>query len=251
MLEVNFNHLTPETEGERQANVAFALSRGLPEFDDEALSILTVVANGWSAPRCMPGGFVLALNGALRLPGPPPTYWAALDSQPLVADFLTNPPKSTTYLVASQCHPRVFERLAGREVRLWHLGEKFRQVPAAISITPTSLMLMRHYGVRRFSIWGWDCCLSPEGRHHAVGSSIAGPLWEVDMNGDRYVTTSPWLSEVNNAARVLQALEWSGAEFEIHGDGLIANMYRLAKSGEEARIEILREVTPDETVEAA
>lgn len=248
MERVRFNRTTPTSDSDIPANVVSALGRGFVEADSDELPTLHVVANGPSAAGARVGEWALALNGAINLfpEGSPPPFWAALDSQPLVAEFLNRPDPRTTFFVASRCHPSVFDRLQGFDVRLWHLADEApgrRGVPPAVSVTAGSLMLMRRLGWRRFEIWGWDCCLDDKGNHHAHGSELGSdPVLEVDVEGARFLTKASWLDETEVAANVLTALQWSGAEFTIHGDGLTARVFEIAKAGRGAEIHILGEV---------
>src|SRR4051812_23421948 len=125
-LRIEARPITPDDQIRR--NMDYALSLGLPEADGGPLKHLTVVANGPSARHLplWPEGDTLALNGALKLfrtKGASPTYWAGCDPQPMVADFLDDPPDSTIYFVASKCDKAVFDALKGRDVRLWHIAD--------------------------------------------------------------------------------------------------------------------------------
>lgn len=179
---VGFQIIVPHGEDTISAHIAHALSLGLPEFDDGPLKTLSVIANGPSASLYdfdTPGP-TLALNGALKLftdRGKAPTYWACCDPQALVADFLVNPPLETVYLVASKCHPLVFQMLQGRDVRLWHIDDHpmvktgHRAIPVASSVTLCAISLMaRVYGVRHFETYGWDACFN--GTEHHAGQHI-------------------------------------------------------------------------------
>src|SRR6185369_7368494 len=111
---IDFDIRTPADELTIRAHVAHANTLGLPRSNQDA-KVLRVIANGPSAVLAPLDGPVLALNGAIQLfhnSGRVPMFWAACDPQELVADFLPdNPPRETIYLVASKCHPKVFEKL--------------------------------------------------------------------------------------------------------------------------------------------
>src|SRR5580765_5062864 len=172
LTEVEFVVSTPVSDEDLVANVRHALTLGLPELCDFEYAWngpLTVVASGPSALKAPFDGKTLAINGALGLftrAGRAPTYWVACDPQELVADFLDEMPESTTYLIASKCHPKVFERLRDRKVILWHVHDectweltKERQpVARAVSVTICAFELMARLGWRRFDTWGWDGC---------------------------------------------------------------------------------------------
>ena len=163
-------------------HIEHAMSLGLPEADGEPLRRLTIIANGPSAKDAPLDGDTLALNGALKLffnTGRVPTYWAACDPQrDYVLSFLDVPlSKETIYLVGSKCHPDVFKRLEGFDVRIWHINdypipEPGRPVKTASTVTLTAMTLMRRLGYRHFDLWGWDGCYGMDDSHHAVPHDV-------------------------------------------------------------------------------
>ena len=237
--QVVFDIKTPVNAEGIRSHVARSLAFGLPEADGLPLRTLTVVANGPSARGRQFQGDTLALNGAYRLfaPESPPTYWVACDPQQIVADFLGDVPfASTKHIVASKCHPAVFDRLRDYDTSLWHISDcdvgPLRAVPCAVSVTICALLLFQRLGYRRFEIYGWDCCYGPDGSHHA---SEDGPIKaddiEVEINGGaKFKTTTTWAAEINDIMGVLPVLEWTGAEVNIHGEGMVAAIRRGLKS---------------------
>lgn len=176
LAPVNFVVETP-CRDEVPGNIEHALSLGLPEADAEPLKRLTIIANGPSAKDAPLDGETVALNGALKLffnTGRVPTYWAACDPQrDYVLEFLDVPlSKETIYYVGTKCHPDVFKRLEGYDVRLWHISDypapkPIRAVPTGCSVTLVALGLFRRLGYRAFDVWGWDGCYV-DGEHHAA-----------------------------------------------------------------------------------
>lgn len=225
--------LPVDNEGLR-ANVRHALGLRLPElrdFEYPRPEQFHIVANGPSARRLdgsAPVPHTCALNGALGIFDAPPMYWAACDPQPMVADFLAPAVRDTVFLVASKCHPSVFEVLAGKGITpvLWHVWEEPTaglledrlSVGAGVSITNTVFELGAHLGYRRFVTTGWDGCYGPDGAAHANGPSPPPAdlkLWI----GDRSWPSCPaWALEAQDAAARLV-----GFPFPIHvnGDGFM------------------------------
>lgn len=216
-----------------QAQIEANLGLGLPEADAEPIKRLTIVANGPSAAHAPLDGPTLALNGALSLftrQGLWPTYWAACDPQALVADFVDSAPVETTYLVASKCHPSVFARLAGLDVRLWHIDDHDVQgrpaVKVATSVTSCVLGLMRRMGYRAFDIYGWDCCYT--GRRHHASCDEDAPASErdvtVEVDGRLFSTQHAWALEATEAEFILASSDFDAT---IHGDGLVRALVDL------------------------
>lgn len=226
---IGFEIQTPATDEQLANNVRYSMSLGLPEFDGEHLKTLTVVANGPSARGITFDGVTVALNGSISLfdPEHPPTYWVGCDPQSRLADLIVNPSHDTIYIVASKCHPDVFKRLEGFDVRLWHINDQeipgVRKVPCAVSVTICALMLFHRMGWRKIDVYGWDICFADDGSHHA-GAGIAHACQSVEIEvGDRtFVSTHTWAAEANDALNVIPVLEWCGTEVNIHGDGMLS-----------------------------
>lgn len=237
---VHFDIQTPGTSEEVCANVRHALSLDLPRAHHMGLQSptpLIVVANGPSAkqaPLDAPGA--IALNGALKMftdQGCAPQFWAACDSQAIVADFIPdNPPDSTIYLVASKCHPSVFEKLQGRRVLLWHLADEATDtihneptIMSAVSITLCALTLLRAMGLKRFVTYGWDGCYmdgadhaQPQvhSREHDIGISVGEQVFR---------TTGPWAAEGQDA--VTQLVYFADYTVEVRGGGYLDALLRF------------------------
>ncbi len=238
MKRVEFDVQLPTTDAVLHEHVLHALSLGLVEAErrpyQRSQPHLKVIASGPSAKLATLDGATLAVNNALQLftdQDKSPTYWAGCDPQQHLADFLKNPPTNTIYLVASKCHPDVFEALKDRKVILWHVDDPCildlvgieRMVPTACSITLTSFGLMEMLGYTTFEVWGWDACYQ-DGKSHAndqihAGQDVRiGVPDETQPDGYRYFhTTNSWALEAQDAMDKLPAFNVS-----IMGDGFIA-----------------------------
>lgn len=214
------------------SNVRHALTLGLLEPKDVELPFhepITIIANGPSARDAPLTGPTCALNGALQLfteKGLAPTYWAACDPQEMVADFVPDdPPEETVYLVASKCHPRVFEKLAGRKVVLWHVSDdatwdlvKDRQaVLAWVSVTLCTPELLARLGWRQFHIYGWDGCYI-DGADHAVGQAHKADNIEIGLGDRAFPTTTTWALEAQTACTALAGFPFP---IHVHGSGFV------------------------------
>lgn len=215
---VEFELILPTTEQALMDNVRHSLALGLPEADNR-LSHVNLVANGPSVRGRTFDGPTMALNGAINLPAfrkVPADMWCVSDPQALVADFIKRPSKKTAYLVASKCHPAVFERLKGYDVRLWHLSDveftKGRVVPCATSVTLTALLLLQRLGARSIDVYGWDCCFAADGTHHAADGEMGLTASVVD------VRVGPPLARRRRARRLAR----------LHRERLSARAERLA-----------------------
>jgi hypothetical protein len=222
---VEFDVRTPATDQVLAAHVASALGRGLlsVERGPERRDRLTLVANGPSARFAPQAGATLAVNNSLALFRTPPTFWAGCDPQESMASFLQAPPEETTYLVASKCHPAVFEALKHRRVLVWHVSDCLDvpdPIPCAVSITIVSLLLMERLGFRAFDTWGWDGCYM-DGLDHAAPQRHAGDNITVHVGDREFATTTTWALEAQDAIHALVDFEHPIC---IHGGGMVGEI---------------------------
>lgn len=97
-----------------------------------------------------------------------PDYAVAIDPQASRARCFRHRRPSIHYLIASQCHPDMFDYLADYDVRLWHVytGKPIEGVPSGTPMigggTTTgvrAITLLYTMGFRRFELFGYDSCL--------------------------------------------------------------------------------------------
>lgn len=216
------------------ANVRDCLTRGLPELrhKPQRHERLTVVANGPTARHAPLNGPSLAINNALSLftaQGLAPTYWIGCDPQPLLADFLADAPPETTYLVASKCHPSVFDALTGRKVIVWHIDdvatwgllEHRDAVLSSVSVTICAFEVMSRLGFRKFDVWGWDGCFI-DGEANAVAQWINPERRKVIVGGQTFESTPMWALEAQDAVNKLAGIRENIA---IHGGGMVGAIF--------------------------
>lgn len=234
---VTFDVKTPATGETLVANVEHALTLDLPELRDFEYpweGALKIIANGPSARQADLSGKTLAINGALKLftdKGLAPTYWIACDPQALVADFLINAPAETIYLVASKCHPSVFEALRGRNVILWHVHDEptnhltacRAHVSRAVSVTICCFEVMARLGWRKFDTWGWDGCVMA-GQEHAVPQTNLGGHIEIEHLDKFYQSLPVWALEAEDAISALRGFPFP---IHMHGGGFFGAVLSL------------------------
>jgi hypothetical protein len=127
------------------ANIAANAKRDLPWFTGfrERGEPVAIVCGGPSMKDSLAdiraqrrrGAKIVTVNNAMRFlmeHGITPDVHVMLDARPANAAFVQNAPQGVKYLIASQCHPSVFDALEGRDVVLWHsaFGDnaQFREV---------------------------------------------------------------------------------------------------------------------------
>lgn len=238
--KISFRAITPLDDATLLDHVSRAVRLRLPEVQEAIYpypGVLRLIANGPSALRAPLDGPTLAVNGALRLftqRDIAPTYWAACDPQELVADFLEDAPEATHYLIASKCHPKVFERLMklGRKISVWHVAEEAtfdllmgaHPVTSSSSVTLTVFEVMERLGWRAFETWGWDGCFM-DGRHHAADQMSNAEVITLDVAGREFDTTGSWVLEAQDACHRLTDYP---RPLDIRGGGMIGAVLQHA-----------------------
>lgn len=229
---------------------------------DEALSanIEATIKRGYRAlkPRCASGtvsivgagpslaktykdlvGDVLACNSAhdfLIKHGIVPKYAMLWDGSPVMAGML-KPHKDVRYLVASRCHPSVFEMLRGHDVRVWHaLGDD------------TLFEIMKRHGIEEMMIAGGSSSVlraayvagsmgymgdmhlfgvdsSYSGKEtHVAGSLVAQQKQRMYVGG-RWFDAAPWMIvQAQDFKNLMPMLAANGIKVTVHGTGLIPHL---------------------------
>lgn len=214
-------------------------------------------------------GDVIAINSAISYlldVGIVPKFGLLWDGAEIVEQF-ARPHPDITYLVASRCHPKVFERLKDCKVIVWHAGGDHDIVEVMVrpeviaKMTPQPLIAGGSAGVTRtiyvasvlgytdIHIFGADSCYSADGDTHIRGSLVPEKDILVSLGDNTegapamyFRTTPEWCAQVNEY-RSIYALTVSGrlaaltkgpsntlnVNLEVHGESLFKAMHdRLA-----------------------
>jgi hypothetical protein len=213
------------------------------------------------AERKVFGASIVSVSGAhdfLIERGIVPDIHIECDPREHKAFFTRTPHLDVDYWIASCCHPKLIDQLAGENLALWHVynSEVDRQIIApdgpdpggyllcgAGTVGSRAVNLMYVAGFRSFSIYGMDCSFAADGTQHAGGhSGKTQHEWPVKV-GDRWFRTSGNLvytaqGFMENMRVLSQTSKINGEPFVqgtdkqiemfLHGDGLLAHMYCVA-----------------------
>lgn len=196
------------------------------------------------------GALVVALNNThdwLAERGIEPDMHVMLDARAKSADFVRNPRKGVTYLIAAQCHPDVFDALAGHEVIVWvadvpGMRELAQRTPKPVGLVGggstvglKAMALMHLWGFRWQGLFGMDSCYRQDA-HHAYPQALNDNESRVEtIYGGRRYTCAPWMvaqaEDFEHDARELQA---KGATLKAYGTGLIQSILNDVTRGQHA-----------------
>lgn len=247
------------TAEEHRSNILSALDRKLPEISPALCShdgSMVIVGSGPSltahleelrAERAK-GRPILALKGThdyLIEQGIEPTFWLSLDSRPRV-NQLQKKSEHTIYLVASRCHPDIFDRLKEDRVVLWHsfadqdnAADIWEQRGATVfggGTTSGSRAIYVCYvlGFRNFVMYGMDSCNAPDGITKRFDGSLTGPTVEVMTGfhvageqrvnqGKKFICNQAMAQQGKDFIQAFNALP--DVKFDFKGDGLLKALY--------------------------
>ncbi|TXH51743.1 MAG: DUF115 domain-containing protein [Desulfurellales bacterium] len=190
---------------------------------------------------------VWCVNGAhdwLRAKcGVRPSVCVVMDASPVVDKFIALPLLGVRYMVASQTHPSLVDRLIrhGADVTLWHaalndeahaiMGTCATITAPANTVGLHALELMTLSGVRHVTIYGMDSSHRPNA-DHAYDNSHQRPVDELEFHykGSVYMATGTWAAQADMFRRLYPMFIRAGLRIEVVGDGLLPAMWADAKS---------------------
>jgi uncharacterized Rossmann fold enzyme len=225
------------------ANMDAAIARGYPQIKEAQPAKSGAILLVASAPSVKgqlelikkmkaAGSPIVAIKGAhdwLIDNGVIPDYALAIDPQEHRIAFY-KPQPNVHYMIASQCHPAMFDNLDGYQVTLWHPYVKKGQdrpkncmlIGGGTTSGLRAISLFYVLGYRQFELFGFDSCNDGELlRVNGEGLKEGDKLIEVkiDPQGETFYC---------NTAMALQAEHFQtyydylpDATFNGHGRGLI------------------------------
>ena len=181
-------------------------------------------------------GDIIACNSAhdfLIGKGIIPKYAMIWDANPIMAGIIKAPHPEVTYLVASRCHPSVFEKLRGAKVLVWHaLGAednlhdclvKYQRMEPMIAGGSSSVTRATHVAAalgytKEMHLFG----VCDDGKStHVIGSLIEQKFIKMRVCG-RWWKVAPWMAmQAGDFKSLVPVMKRMGVELTVHGKGLI------------------------------
>jgi uncharacterized Rossmann fold enzyme len=268
------------SEDYRLDNVRSAVAREhipwFTGFRDEGKSCL-IIGGAPSMRNCIPDirwharqakTRLISVNNAWRTlveNGITPDVHVMLDARPENAEFVRGAPKRMRFVIASQCHPDVFDVLEaqGNEVAIWHSAHNDntrllqilepwwndgpRQkptmlVPGGSTVGLRCLWLATYSGFRKIHMYGVDSSYAADGSHHAYAQTLNDGETVIEVvRGDKRYRCAGWMvrqaSEFEETWNDLRNyVDFDGkpapVRVQVHGTGLIPDIARSLRLAE-------------------
>ena len=230
-------------------HVASALARGIPlrpapaEPHDRTAAVVgfgPTLEDTWETIE----GDVFAINNAadwLIDRGVEVHCHVIADGQSDIAKCIREPRDDVIYLIASQSHPSVLDKLEGYPVVLWHgwhpvtarIVKEFEQdailVMGGYATGERTVQLAGVFGYRKVNLYGLDLCLK-DFQHHAgrqkfgSGDECAPEMREI--NGKRFWTVGWMRGIADELPRTIEHWKTGGMDVTFHGDSYATEIWR-------------------------
>lgn len=228
-------------------NIEAVLRRGYTRFNEYISSqtgMLSICGFGpslghtWTRLK----GDVMACNRAhdwLIAKGVVPRWCLLMDPLEVIADMVTPHPE-VTYLVASRCHEKVFDKLDGFKVVVWHCAGDEVLMPileasqiAEPTVNGGTATVTRGavvgvvMGYDDIHIFGADSSFpEKDGDTHMVKSLVPERVIQVMCDGRNFWSTSWMTLQVEDIRIIFNDLRDKGTSFTFYGDGLLQHAAR-------------------------
>jgi len=217
-------HVTQDTE--------IMMICGGPSLNDFTDEIIELRAKG------MP---MITTNGTYNWAianGMNPSMQLMIDAREFNKRFVRPVVDGCKYVLAGQCHPKVFEGLPIDRTYIWHVGlatelsevldelyEIWYPCPGGSTVTLRGLLLLRMLGFHKIHMYGFDSCYRDDA-HHAYDqpeNDFRSKRIPVSVGG-RVFMCDGWM--YSQAREFIQIIAKFGDEISLNvkGDGLIAHI---------------------------
>lgn len=165
-----------------------------------------------------------------------PTWHVEVDPREHKIKLIGDPHKDVEYLVASTCHPKVFEHLEGQNVKLWHVfdndAEAKRVLPpgewaltGGCDVGLRAMAIAHFFGFVDLHVFGKDGCMGDTGYHASEHPNQAPPqCFKTEYRGKTYYTTPSILEAAKQTFHELDVMP--DVKVKFYGEGLVQEMFK-------------------------
>lgn len=192
---------------------------------------------------------IIAVNGAIKWlasKGIQPTWGVVMDARESNVRFVENGPKDTWYLIASMCHPSLFDALKGRIVVPWHADLNDARQDAIFkeqsnnghlvggggTVGLRAVLLAVISGCKDVHLYGIPSCLVGDAHHAYTQPENDGmAVISFTIAGDPKKTVyrcQGWMSrQADEFGQMYFSLQRNGVSVTVHGKGLIPDLWAM------------------------
>lgn len=167
-----------------------------------------------------------------------------LDPRGHVVDFVENPHKKVTYLVASMVHPTTIDRLIEAEAKVFgyhahvgagevdivrdRLGEKHILLGGGCSTAMRGISVLHTIGFKNFKLFGYDLCYGQDEDIDMNKKAKDGQDYymEVEVHGKKFITDAEKVAQAQDFAKIMKE---KAISLEVYGDGMVPHIWRNRK----------------------
>lgn len=236
---------------EMNSNLEATIARGYVSFVpllDKSSGSVSIVGSGPSLHDTLDEltGDVFAINQAVGFlidHGIIPKWAMLWDAAECVEQFAV-PHPDVTYLVASRCHPKVFERLKGCNVQVWHAGGDHNiwqflldhkvdepMVNGGSAGITRAMFMVDALGYTEQHIFGADSSYGEDGNTHIIKSLVPekDSLISVGNKPPQWFRTTPeWCAQVNEFRQIFTVMTHEDRrKIVVHGKGMLPCVYHI------------------------
>jgi len=174
-----------------------------------------------------------------------PDYCVICDPDKLVLEYIKYPVRRCTYLVASQCDPKVFEYLQYNscKVVIWHCAGNDEEnkvfadgeilVGGGCTVGTRAISLAINFGFNTFDLYGFDTCVTEDGSH---AYDFSNPeveqlkdVIEVDLAGTKFKMAGYMMGQFFDFQKLILGYG-AHCSFNIHGPGALYHLMQLSNT---------------------
>ena len=219
---------------ETQWDVTINLVCGGPSLKDEKVYqyLLDKYLRGYKVIT-LNGSYQWCLDKDIR-----PSAQIVLDSREFNNRFVDPVVDKCKYLISSQCHPSVFEKLKGRDAYIWHCagddnfdllkevyGEDYFPVMGGSTVTTRAIHLLRMLGFPKLEIYGFDSCIMDHHHAYEQPENDEEQVLNIMVSGKEFKCTA---AHYHQAKEFVDMISKTGEHYDlaVHGDGLISHIIK-------------------------
>jgi len=178
-----------------------------------------------------------------------PKFHVEMDAREHKIEFVKNSHPDVTYLIASHCHPKMFEVLAHRNVIMWHgftdddaenqiktleeIEPGARVIAGGTNVGMRAIIVARDLGYTRYELHGMDCSYRGEQQWAGAHFTVPHNAVKIEVEGRVFDTSDLMMQSTDDFFNQMKMLQ--GCSFKIYGDGLLeARMQMFMKDREKA-----------------